>query len=105
MRANASSVKSDLGGGGHGYLGLVLDNVKYNTVSNTVFQAPPAYPTALSVPTTATQVKALILREQHKKKQNKHTMSAKTWRKLSNVKFKMQLRTNTLNPWLTMIPS
>ena len=30
--ANASSVESDLGGGDHGYLGLVLTEIEYTTV-------------------------------------------------------------------------
>ena len=32
LRANASSVESDLGGGDHGYLGLVLTDVKYASI-------------------------------------------------------------------------
>ena len=65
LRANASSVESDLGGGNHRYLGLVLDNDEYTTVSPTAFSAPE-YPAALTIPSTATQVKALSLWEQHK---------------------------------------
>ena len=65
LRANASSVESDLGGGDHGYLGLVLDDPEYATISGTPFVAP-TYPTALTIPATATQVEALNLREQHK---------------------------------------
>ena len=65
LRANASSVESDLGGGDHGYLGLVLDDVEYATVSNTAFAAP-AYQAALSIPANATQIQALSLREEHK---------------------------------------
>ena len=65
LRANASSVESDLGGGDHGYLGLVLDDPEYATISTTAFTAT-TYPTALDIPTSATQVEALNLREQHK---------------------------------------
>ena len=43
LRANASSVESDLGGGDHGYLGLVLTDAKYATVTATPF-VPPTYP-------------------------------------------------------------
>ena len=32
LQANASSVKLDLGGGDHGYLGLVLTEIEYTTV-------------------------------------------------------------------------
>ena len=63
--ANASSVESDLGGGDHGYLGLVLDNPEYALVSATPFEAPE-YPAALTIPNTATQVQALNQRESHK---------------------------------------
>ena len=65
LRANASSVESDLGGGDHGYLGLVLTDVEYATVSSTAFTAP-AFPAALNIPTGTDQVTALNLREVHK---------------------------------------
>ena len=65
LRANASSVESDLGGGDHGYLGLVLDDVEYAAVSATAFVAPQ-FPVALQVPDAASQVQALNLREAHK---------------------------------------
>mgnify|MGYP001310565316 CR=1 FL=1 len=65
LRANASSVESDLGGGDHGYLGLVLTDAEYETVSNTPFTAP-TYPTALTIPTGTDQVEALNLREKYK---------------------------------------
>ena len=32
LRANASSVETELGGGDHGYLGLVLTDVEYATI-------------------------------------------------------------------------
>ena len=44
LRANASSVDSNLGGGNHGYLGLVLTNAEYAAVPGitprTTFVAP-----------------------------------------------------------------
>ena len=40
LRANASSVETDLGGGDHGYLGLVLTEQEYQAVSNDPFEAP-----------------------------------------------------------------
>ena len=52
LRANASSVDSNLGGGDHGYLGLVLSNTEYlaiPTVSNTAF-VPPPYPGPFVLP-------------------------------------------------------
>ena len=65
LRANASSVESDLGSGDHGFLGLVLDDTEYAKVSLTAFDAPE-YPNPLAIPTNTTQVEALSLREQHK---------------------------------------
>ena len=65
LRANASSVESDLGGGDHGYLGLVLTDDDYTSVSNTPFIAP-TYPTALDIPPGSDQVTALNLRETYK---------------------------------------
>ena len=65
LRANASSVESDLGGGDHGHLGLVLDDPEYAAISATAFTAPP-YPATLTIPTTVTQVEALNLREAHR---------------------------------------
>ena len=50
LHANASSVDSDLGGGDHGYLGLVV-NADY---PGAVPFVAPTYPAALSIPTTAT---------------------------------------------------
>ena len=64
LRANASSVESDLGGGNHGYLGLVLSDAEYTSVSPTPFLAP-AYPAPLNIPANATQVRAFELRNQH----------------------------------------
>ena len=65
LRANASSVESDLGGGNHGFLSLVLTDAEYTLISNTPFVAP-AYPAALNIPTGTDQIDALNLREQHK---------------------------------------
>ena len=53
LRANASSVETNLGGGDHGYLGLVLSTAEYATVSATPFTAP-TYPATLTIPANAT---------------------------------------------------
>ena len=67
LRANASSVETDLGGGDHGYLGLVLTDVEYAKINPTppAF-VPPTFPTPIVIPTGTTQVEALQLREQYK---------------------------------------
>ena len=35
LQANASSVETNLGGGNHSYLGLVLTDTKYTTIPHT----------------------------------------------------------------------
>ena len=78
LRANASSVDTDLGGGDHGYLGLVLTDVEYNNVSATPFLAPN-FPGTLTIPVATTAVQALQLREAHKE-------AARLYRECKNVK-------------------
>ena len=63
LRANASSIDSDLGGGDHGYLGLVLTAPEYTEVCPTAFTAPN-FPARLTLPATATAVEAAIAREE-----------------------------------------
>ena len=52
LRANDSSAESDLGGGDHGYLCLVLTDVKYTCVSATSFVTPNCLPTLIVSATT-----------------------------------------------------
>jgi hypothetical protein len=40
LKANASSIVSELGGGAHGLLGLVLPPATYATLTNGAFNAP-----------------------------------------------------------------
>ena len=61
LRANASSIDSDLGGGDHGYLGLVLTAPEYTAVCPTAFTALN-FPARLTLPATATAVEAAIAR-------------------------------------------
>ena len=56
LQANASSVETDLGGGNHGYLGLVLTNAEYATISHTQPFIPPNYPAPLVIPATLTPI-------------------------------------------------
>ena len=64
MRANVSSVESELGGGDHGYLGLVLTDEEYAKIVATPF-VPPHYPGELAIPAETDQITALNLRERH----------------------------------------
>jgi len=65
LQANASSVETDLGGGNHGYLGLVLTDAEYNSIPNTQPFVPPNYPPPLTIPSTATAIQALQMKENH----------------------------------------
>ena len=64
IKANASSVASNLGGGLYGHLGLVLNPASYALVSNTPFVIP-AHPSVLVVPPGTTSAMATVLREQY----------------------------------------
>ena len=66
LRANASSVDTDLGGGDHGYLGLVLSDVEYMRINPTpaAFVAPN-FPGALVIGPTFTAIQAVQARESH----------------------------------------
>ena len=62
LRANASGVDTDLGGGDHGYLGLVLRGVKYAHITPTNSFIPRNFPGLLVIDpaqTAAQQVQAL----------------------------------------------
>ena len=59
LKANARSVYSDLGGGRHGHLFLVLTPEQFNSTSSTPF-VRPEHPGSLNLPPNATQA---IIRE------------------------------------------
>ena len=64
LKANAASVPTTLGGGNHGYLGLILSPATYATISPTAF-IKPAYPgqhPAIPVGTNAANTSAIICR-------------------------------------------
>jgi len=63
LQANASSIETDLGGGNHGYLALVLTDAEYNSIPNTQPFVAPTYPAPLVIPSTATAIVALELKE------------------------------------------
>ena len=66
LQANASSVESDLGGGDHRYLGLVLTDAEYAQITGTSPFVAPNYPQALNIPANATPIQAMTLKEQYK---------------------------------------
>ena len=66
VKANASSVASDLGGGANGHYGLVVDPTEYAMVPGTIPYVRPVHPGALVIPPGTTQQIYLGLREDHK---------------------------------------
>ena len=58
LQSNAQSITSDLGGGGHGHLGLVLTPEEYSTVSNDAYVAP-VHPSVLAIPRNADAAEAV----------------------------------------------
>ena len=70
LKANAQSVASDLGGGAHGHLGLVLSPAEYRSVSATPYQMPPL-PGPLTIPRGSDSAEAVRRREAHHEKLRK----------------------------------
>ena len=68
LQANSSSVETDLGGGNHGYLGLLKSDEEYALIPNTQPFDAPTYPAALQLPSTATPIEALELKDAHAEK-------------------------------------
>ena len=54
LKANASSVSSTLGGGQHGYIGVILSPVTYATLAPMQPFVPPIHPGVLHVDLPAT---------------------------------------------------
>ena len=64
LKANATSVQSDLGGGQFGHLGLVLDDATYNALTGENY-VRPAHPGALVIAAGTALHEAVRLREEH----------------------------------------
>ena len=66
LRANASSVDTDLGGGDHGYLGLVLSDAEYARITPmpAAFVAPN-FPGPLVIDPALTAMQVVQARESH----------------------------------------
>ena len=64
LKSNAKSVSTDLGGGAHGHLGLVLSPEEYGTVSQTPYEFPD-HPGEFNLPRNSSSDEAMILREHY----------------------------------------
>ena len=67
LRANGSSGDTDLGGGDHGYLGLILSDPEYARIVPTpaAFRVP-VWPGALLIDANATPIEAVRAKEHHR---------------------------------------
>ena len=65
LKANCQTVISDLGGGRHGLLGLLLSPEEYALLSNVPFHRPQ-HPGQLQIPAGTPQHEAIRLREEHR---------------------------------------
>ena len=65
LRTNASGISSNLGGGNHGHLGLILTNAEYANVSPVPYVRPP-HPGPLVIPPAATARQETGIREDYK---------------------------------------
>ena len=66
LKANATTVPTELGGGAYGHLGLVLTPEEYNNVAELTPYVRPEHPGPLVIPTGTTQHEATRRREDHK---------------------------------------
>ena len=64
LKANAISVHSNLGGGNHGHLGLLMTDPQYALVSNTAY-VRPVHPGVLVLPNGATRVQSDAFQRTH----------------------------------------
>ena len=64
LKANASRVTSDLGGGGYGHLGLVLTPHKYSMISRVPYVCP-LHPGPVDIPNGTSQYESMQLTLAH----------------------------------------
>ena len=65
LKTNATSVTTDLGGGDHGHLGLILTPAEYAAISAHAY-VRPVHPGVLVIPPGTAQHEVTRLREEHK---------------------------------------
>ena len=65
LKANALSVPSTLGGGAHGFIGIILSRPTYTTLAPMTTFAIPTHPGGLRVPMGDTQYQAALAKTAH----------------------------------------
>ena len=101
LQANASSVESDLGGGNHGYLGLILAGTEYATISETPLLL--AIQQHSKFPEERTKCKHSISRNNTREPIDS-TMSARILKSRYSAMHKTRLKTSTWNcSWRTIL--
>ena len=78
LKANAASIPTTLGGGNHGYLGLILSPAAYATIAATQFVEPiyPGQHPNVPADTSAANTSTIVRR---------HTEDLRQWREFKNV--------------------
>ena len=78
LKANAASIPTTLGGGNHGYLGLILSPAAYTTIAATQYVEPiyPGQHPNVPAGTSAANTSTIICR---------HTEDLRQWRKFKNI--------------------
>ena len=78
LKANAASIPTTLGGGTHGYLGLILSPAAYATIAATQFIEPgyPGQHPNVPAGTNAANISTIVRR---------HTEDLRQWREFKNV--------------------
>ena len=103
IKANASAIRSTLGGGAHRHLGLVLDPVAYAAVSATPWVTPVHPGDVVVIPVVTTSHNAAHLRDIHTRNLQ-HFNQADSLTKSSLLKLKMPSTKTILHLRLTTHP-
>ena len=64
LKSNASSVYSNIGGGTHGHLFLVIYPTQFNLLSNSAF-IRPLHPVLLTIPNGTTDAMIVVIKEHY----------------------------------------
>ena len=65
LKANASSIPKNLGGGGHVFIGAILSAASYSILAPLTLFLGPTHPGTLTVPPNLTQYAITLSKTQH----------------------------------------